>query len=510
MKVALIRGPLVAPRESYNNEPTPPLGLAYLAGALKQAGFDVQGIDAPGEALERWVPIPNSKLEYKGIGIDETLERLDPAVRVIGVTSMFSHGWTFFRSLISSIKKRFPEKIIIAGGEHCTALPEYVLRDCPELDFVGLGEGEETMTEFCRRVADSADVNDVDGIAFLEDGNFVMTKPRQRIRKLDEIPWPDWETFPIGPYLSANISFGPSFGRNMPILATRGCPYQCTFCSNPTMWTTRYYMRSVEDVIAEIAYYRGKYDITGVQFYDLTAIIRKEWIVQFCQLLIERDWNLTWSLPSGTRSEALDDETLKWVARANCRYLVYAPESGSEATLKRTKKKISLVRMENSIQSAIENEITVRTNLIIGLPHETRRQLLETLRQQLKFAWMGVDEAPLYLFQPYPGSELFRGLVARGEIALNDSYFDSLAGFSTGLLRPPPRTFCQSVGRLELFTYRVLGMSIAYLLSYVLRPKRILRTIRNVLFSNRSSTVLEQRVKDRLRRLKGAGSRLRK
>ena len=285
------------------------------------------------------VAITNSKLQYNGIGIDEIMERLDVEARVIGVSCMFSHEWTLYRSLISALKKRSPNALIIAGGEHCTALPEYTLRDCPELDYIGLGEGEETMVEFCCRVADGADPRPVDGIAFLDNGDYVATKPRARIRELENVPWPDWDVFPMEPYLDNNISFGPSHGRNMPGLATRGCPFQCTFCSNTQMWTTRYVMRPPADVVSDIIHYREKYDIDGVQFYDLTAIIRKDWTIEFCKLLVERNWDLVWSLPSGTRSEALDAETLGWMARANCRYLVYAPESGSLETLKLIKKR---------------------------------------------------------------------------------------------------------------------------------------------------------------------------
>ena len=154
MKAALIRGPLVSPSGSLNNEPTPPLGLAYIAASLKQAGMDVQGIDAMAEDLNRVVAIPNTRLQYNGIGIDEIVERLDVDARVIGVSCMFSHEWTYYRSLISALKRRSPDAMIIAGGEHCTAMPEYTLRDCPELDYIGLGEGEETMQEFCRLVAE--------------------------------------------------------------------------------------------------------------------------------------------------------------------------------------------------------------------------------------------------------------------------------------------------------------------------------------------------------------------
>ncbi|MBI4514995.1 MAG: radical SAM protein [Deltaproteobacteria bacterium] len=504
MKVCLVRGALVSPQGSVNNEPTPPIGLAYLAGSLKAAGFELQGVDATGQALDRVERIPGSELQANGISIQEVVEQIDPATKVVGVSAMFSHEWTYHRALMLAIKQRLPEVVLIAGGEHCTALSEYCLRDCPAIDYIATGEGEETMTEFCRTVAGGGDPSRVAGLVYLRNGELNRSAPRGRIRNVDEIPWPDWELFPIDPYLAENISFGASFGRNMPIMASRGCPYQCTFCSNAAMWTTRYSIRSPENVLAEIEKYRRKYDITGLQFYDLTAIIKKDWIVAFCGLMAERGIRLDWSLPSGTRSEALDDEALSWIARAGCKYLVYAPESGSAETLKLIKKKIKLDRMEQSIRSAIRQGIVIRANLIIGFPHETRGQILRTLWQMIKLAWLGVDEAPLYPFQPYPGTELFAGLLQRGKVRLSDEYFETLATFSTGSLSPPRRSFCDRVGRLELYLYRMLGLLVFTALSYLLRPQRIWRTIYNLAFTDRSATVMEQRMRDKLRHVRAA------
>ena len=420
LNVTLVRGPLVAPQGSFNNEPVPAIGLAYLASSLRQAGFNVKGIDATGEDLERIVPIPGTLLQYNGIGIEEIIERVPRGTDVIGVTIMFSFEWTFYKKLIDALKKAFPSAVLVVGGEHGTALPEFSLRDCPAIDYIVMGEGEDTIVEFCAKLANKQDVKDTAGLAFLREGQFVQTLPRQRIKDVDSIPFPAWDLLPIEVYLNNAVSFGASFGRNMPMLASRGCPYQCTFCSNPQMWTTRYMTRSPDKVLEEIKLYQKKYNITGLQFYDLTAIVRKDWIVEFCNKKLEQNVDLEWSLPSGTRSEALDEEALSLLARTNCKYLVYAPESGSPETLKLIKKKINLDRMKHSVQTAIDCGIVVRANLIMGFPHETRWNMYETLKLQLQFAWMGVDEAPIFPFSPYPGSELFDDLTKKGEIKLND------------------------------------------------------------------------------------------
>lgn len=504
--VTLIRGPFIAPRGSLNNEPTPAIGLAYIAGSLKAAGFLVEGIDASAEAMDRITPIPDTKLQYNGIGIEEIVARVNPHTRIFGISLMFSHEWNYHKKLIQKLKESFPNAVIIGGGEHATALTEYVLKDCPSLDFCALGEGEETMVAFCERVASGQNPKDIPGIAYREDGGVIQNPPRVRIKNIDELPWPDWDVMPVRVYLDQAVGAGPSFGRSMPMMATRGCPYSCTFCSNPMMWTNKYYMRSVADVIKEIKFYKQKYDIAGIQFYDLTAIVQKQWTKDFCLKMLEENVNLEWSLPSGTRSEALDEENLKLMAQSNCRYLVYAPESGSPETLKLIKKKISLDKMKQSIRTAIRCGIVVRTNMIIGFPHEKRKNIYETLKVLVQFVVMGVEDAPLFGFQPYPGTELFDYLLNKKRIALNESYFDSLATFSNGkLFELPADSYCENVGRLELHLYRLLfGFCTVYFLSYLLHPSRILRTLRNIFSSSRSSTVFEQRIKDRIRKVKPA------
>src|SRR6476620_3967712 len=124
----------------------------------------------------------------------------------------------------------------------------------------------------------------------------------------------------------------------MPMIATRGCPYQCTFCSNPEMWTTRWYAREPGKVLDEIQLYMDKYAATNFDFYDLTAIVKRSWIIQFTNEILTRKMKFTWQLPSGTRSEAIDDEVSRLLYASVCWNMSSAPESGSPEVLKRIKK----------------------------------------------------------------------------------------------------------------------------------------------------------------------------
>jgi anaerobic magnesium-protoporphyrin IX monomethyl ester cyclase len=499
IQIALIRYALVAPIGDVGSESTPPIGLAYLSAIAKNQGASVTGIDASGRNLNKSFKIPKYNLQGNGLELNEIFELIHPETKFIGVTAMFSHEWPYVRDCINATKEKFPNATIVVGGEHATSLPEYNLRDCKGIDYISLGEGEQTWLEIIEKKKNNENFDNIDGLAYLKNGEFVKTKFRERIKHIDEIPWPDWNTFRIESYLDNAVSFGPGSGRNMPIMASRGCPYECTFCSNPLMYGRRYYLRQIDDLIEQIKFYIRKYKITGLQFYDLTAIIRKDWVLEFCKKLKENNISLEWSLPSGTRSEALNQEVLQSLSKANLRYLVYAPESGSVDSLKRIKKKIKLSNMEQSIKYAIKENISVRTNLIIGFPDEKRLDIYKTLYQQIKFSVMGVEDVPTYYFNAYPGTELFDMLVKEGKIIINDEYFLSLATLSHYNLYPTNISYNNSIGRYELYLYRMLGMILSYSLSYLLRPKRILRTIKS-LFTGSSETVVEQRLKDLLRR----------
>jgi anaerobic magnesium-protoporphyrin IX monomethyl ester cyclase len=285
----------------------------------------------------------------------------------------------------------------------------------------------------------------------------------------------------------------------MALVATRGCPYQCTFCSNPLMWTTRYVMRDPAKVVDEIEHYVKKYKADNIDFFDLTAIIKKDWTVKFCEEVKKRGLKFTWQLPSGTRSEALDYETLKLMAESGCMNLTYAPESGSDEILDYIKKRVKLDRLYDSIKSAKKNGIFVKCNLIIGFPKETRRDMWKTVWAAIRFAFLGVDDTGLYPYSPYPGSELYEYLLSSGAIKKMDrGYFEGLMTFMD---LSQTVNYCEMVGAKEIAFYRLFGMCSFYGLSYLMHPSRILRSWANYK-AHKSDTVFEERLFALLRRRK--------
>ncbi len=503
--VTLLRGPIVSVEGALNNEATPAIGLAYIAGFAKSLGYPVSIVDAIADGLNRVSPLPQRETYVTiGLTVEETVARIPADSQVIGVSGMFSGEWPVVRTMMNAVRARFPDALLVIGGEHSTAVPEFTLRDCPALDVVVKGEGEATFGDVLETFRNGGDLGEVGGVCYIDDDDvFHDNGALPRIREIDTIPRPHWPEGYMEKFWEHGKSFGVQTTRDMPMLASRGCPYQCTFCSSPSMWTTRYVLRDIDDLMDEIEEYRRRYDITAIQFYDLTAITKKRWIMEFGERLKALGNDFKWSLPSGTRSEALDDETLTLMRDTNCNYLVYAPESGAPDTLEAIQKRIKLESITASMRTAKKLGLVLRANLIIGFPNESRKQIYQTLLYGLKLSAIGVDEVPVFIYSAYPGSKIFKDLLAEGRVTLDDDYFFGLTTLNSKFDALNPKTHSLSLSPVELAMYRSVFMLSNYLVGYVLFPSRIARTFRNLFGKGDdtgAATVLEHRIKDALSR----------
>lgn len=497
--VTLIRGPIIFEKGAFNNEATPPIGLAYLASYLKQKKFNVNIIDSIGEGLNKISEIdefPNFFVH--GLNDKQIISRIPKNTDLIGFQAMFSGEWPANKILLKKIRKKFPKVKIVIGGEHASALAKYNFTDCPEIDFIIHGEGERSFFNLLDGLNNKRDPADINGVSFMnKNRDLIEGNAKERIRDLDDIPRPYWPDGMLEKYWEAGKSHGVLTERDMPMIASRGCPYQCTFCSNPQMWTTRYILRDPLEVINEIKYYKEKYDITSVQFYDLTAITKRDWIIKFTTELLKLDFKILWSLPAGTRSEVLDLETLSLVKESGCHYLVYAPESGSQRTLEKIKKRITVKKITESMFIAKKVGITLRANLILGFPDEKRLDVWKTIFYGWRISFGGVDEVAYFLFSAYPGSEIFNNMLQENKVKIDDDYFLELTSLNGKFNTLSPKVYNKYMPAIELALYRTVGMTIAYLIGYLRFPQRMIRTISNVFLKKKTAaTVLEHRLRD--------------
>jgi len=496
--VQLCKPFVVLSKNTYSAPVTLPLGLAYIGGVLEKAGYKTKILDAIGDTKPVLIKRNVDNLyNVQGLDAKEIIDRIHPDAKVFGLSLMFTQEWILHRELIKQIKKARPNLTIVVGGEHPTAVPEYILRNCSYIDYVIRGEGELSLLELVHSIYNNKETKDINGVCLIDkNNNFIDNGLSKRIEYIDEIPRPAWHLLKVKNYFNDYFTSGLARGRNMAILATRGCPYQCTFCSSPSMWTTRYVMRDPKDLADEMEWLIEEFGATSFEFYDLTAIIKKEWTLDFCNELKKRNLNdITWQLPVGTRTEALDEDTLQAIYDTGCRFITYAPESGSEGTLKTIKKKVKLDRLSKSMKTAVKIGHTIRLNFIIGFPHETFLDCVRTIFFAIKSAIKhGVSDINFAIFAPYPGSELFKQLEEKKKVKLDDNYikkllvqFDLTKSFS----------YCDNVPGIILMILRFLGFSLSYLTIYLSRPKKILNLIQNI-FKKKfvANSLIEQRVYD--------------
>jgi anaerobic magnesium-protoporphyrin IX monomethyl ester cyclase len=484
-KIVLIRPPMVLSQFSLSTSTTPPIAIAYLSGALRANGHEVQTIDAIGEDIHRLTPIDGTVGLALGLPIDEIVGRINPDAEIIGYSAMFSCSWTYDKKIIGAIRQRFPDALIIAGGEHATACSEFLLQDCQALDLCVRGEGEESLLEIVETVFEGGDPGGLDGVVERNGDKIRRNPPRARIRNIDNIPLPNWTDLPLEAYMAGGYGHGVNLGRSMPLMATRGCPFQCTFCSSPGMWTTRWQARAPQLVFDEMVMYLERYNVANFDLYDLTAIIKKDWIIEFTDLILASGYVFTWQLPSGTRSEALDAEVIDRLWRSGCRNMNYAPESGSVEVLKRVKKKVSLPRLIDSMKAAIDRGLNVKINMIFAFPEDTYGQMVENFAFGIKCAWLGVNDSSFIPYVPYPGSELYDQLVEQDKIEpMSDAYFNSLIPFSDLAFA---KSYNPRLRDWHLVYIRYLYFLLFYGTMYLRRPWRAVNLLKNMASGKQAS-----------------------
>lgn len=480
--ICFIRPPSILPIETFgSNQGFAPLGTAYLTAVLKKEGHRVNVIDAFGEAINKFTRIEKTSLLINGLLADEIVDKINPDDDFISITCLFSNEWIYIKEIISQIKAKYPSKTIILGGEHITGDVDNSLVNLQFEVICVLGEGEATLADLIDKLEKGKPLSDVNGIAYMENGAVIKTPPGKRIKQIDELPLPAWEEIPLQNYFDVGFGGSTFNQRSIPMLASRGCPYKCTFCSNPNMWGVNWFPRNTDKLIDEIELYKNKYNVTHIDFFDLTTIINKKWIIDFCEKLIARNLGVTWSMPAGTRSEVLDPSLIDLLIKSGLRKMDFAPESGSVATLARVKKKVNLDKMLVSIKYTVEKDLPSGATLIFGLPGQSIFECFENVFFAVKLAWVGLYDLPCFPFVPYPGSELYFNLVKEGKVNTRGPEYDLFLARNVYTRLSKMKSWAKEIPAWSLPIFVLGTMSLFYTLQYIFRPKRFFNLVKRVI-----------------------------
>jgi len=490
-QVTLIRPPICIPKSTISlRDGLPSLSLAALSAALKAKGITVKVIDAFIEGHDQVIGDPEGLMNIFGLSIEEIIKRIPPKAKIIGVSLMYTHESFYYRELLKEIINKRKKSKVIIGGEHATFFCESILKENPKIHACVLGEGDLTIVELARKILqEETNFKEVKGIAYLKNGNVLKTAKRERIKDLSTLPRLDWDACKIEKFFEQKISLALLGKKVMPILASRGCPYKCTFCSNKNFWGASWYIRPVADVVEEIEESIEKYNIDAIDFYDASLVIGKKWILDFAHELIRRNLHIQWEMPIGTRAEALTEKILLSLKKSGLSRVNYAPESGSKKILSYFKKECSPEKTLISMKNAVKAGLFVRAHMIMGSPEQSVKDIIDDLKFITKSAWIGIHDVSIFPFVVFPGTEIYYQLKRQGLLE-NNAYKNSIKINSTS---NPSSSFNWNKNFSKKTIYRVsmLSMLYFYLLQYLLRPWRLSWPIINY-FKKRSITSIDR------------------
>ena len=443
-------------------KPNPPMGLLYLSAYLDKNHIGSKVYEL-GVFKEEDAILDGDRIRF---GLSDAEIRLiirDEKPLVIGLNCMYSIYYNDVANIARVIKEEDQNIKVVVGGNHASSYWKEIMKD-ENIDYVVIGEGEETFLELIDGIYQGCDGEDVDGIAYRDNGIVVRTKPRVLIKDLDDIPMPAYEKIDFEKYIEEGNVFCMRLS-SQGIISSRGCPNNCIYCTVKAVWGRKWRGRSPKKVVDEIQYLKNAYQIKEFAFLDDSMSINKERLVGICDEIIRRDLNIKWTTPNGIAHWTLNKEILKKMKDAGCYRITFGIESGNQGTRRFIRKSYPLDQAKELIKHA--NRIgmwTICTN-IIGFPCEDINDMNDTY----KFAVdCGTDFACFYLLIPQPTSDVYKyydeSLI--DEESLNETGCDTKY-FTKYELRKIQKKF-----------YR--NFIISRVLRYILNPFLLIRKIRSM------------------------------
>lgn len=403
MKILLIH-PQV-PRSYYNNEFYAPIGLLYLAAVLKQAEEDVRIVDL------RTINITGQADEYAVYEqkLIDSVSGFRP--ELVGIGCLYSGQFSDMLRYTILIKKHFPRIPIVVGGIHPTIYARDILERCSSIDWVVLGEGEETLRDLIKIVkTGGCDFAKLDGFAYRQGGRVVVNPKKHFIQNLDTIPLPAYDLLEWKDYhVDTSDWYNPrylSFKTSCPIVTSRSCPNRCSFCSMFMVMGPRWRARSPGNVVDEIEHLYSEYGHRHFSFMDDNLTLRKEHILGICRAITKRKLNIQFETPNGVATGTLDKDVMDAMVEAGLVRISLAIESGSDYIRNKVMgKRLDRGKIFEVVQLAKHyKDLYVKAFFIIGMPEET----LETLEDTYSMIRdLNVDRIYLHNVVPFPGTALF-------------------------------------------------------------------------------------------------------
>ncbi|MFH1593066.1 MAG: radical SAM protein [Candidatus Omnitrophota bacterium] len=384
----------------------PSLGLGYLASSIRESD-DVEIIDC---IKERVRPIRFGKI----------LDHKKPDV--VGI-QCYTYDMTAVKYMLRQCKRRSITTVI--GGPHPSAAPlESMDLFGKNLDYLFQGEAEIGFKKLLDRLSGRCDIDysEMPGLVWRE-GEEVRINDKGFEFDLDSLGMPAWDLIKPEEYPEAQHgAFFKSFPI-APIIATRGCPFMCTFCAGNLIAGRTLRRRSPQNIIDEITMLYRDHGIREFHIVDDNFTLNRTFAKEFLMKLKRLNLDISWAVPNGVRMDTLDDEILELMKATGLYLISLGIESGSDRVLGLMKKGITTDKIRRSVSLIRKHNIEIAGFFILGFPGETINEINKTIKFALE---LDLIRANFFTYLPFPGTESFNELKKNGrldEVSLKKFYF---------------------------------------------------------------------------------------
>lgn len=375
---------------------TQPLGLAYIASAIRDKGFHVEILDG-------------YSLGLSGQALTRKIKESQPDV--VGVSSL-TPQWPDVEKLTDIVKAQNHGIVTVVGGPHVTALPKESASH-QSVDIAVVGEGEDTMTDICEAAAGGSGFSGVSGVVLGFNGEIERTPPRARNMTLDQVLFPAHDLLPE-PALYNPFPVWGAGGNFSCMISGRGCPYDCSFCDVTEQQGKRYRLRSAGNIVDELVWLYDEFGVRTFSFRDPSVVCKRSRLMEMCELIIERGLDMGWTCSS--RANEVDLEMLKAMKAAGCRVVQYGIEVGNAELLKEIKK-LSKEKVIQAVSDTRKAGLSAHGYFLFGFIEETE----ETMRETIEFSkQLDLDSAGFAVMVPFPGTQEFEKYRQEGLLLTED------------------------------------------------------------------------------------------